>query len=88
MPHREIDNFEIWTGAAQFGDNVFRAMLETRPLEKSEEASFFVIKTGKKLISMEEAKLIAAAALSAVKSVNNDGVPSPLIDPTQNQARR
>lgn len=82
MPDREIDGFKVWTSASQVGDSAYWGEITTKPLDDPMKEKIFRISTQKRLNSLREAQAAAADVLAAVKTIDAQGIPTPIIDPT------
>ncbi|MGB6103561.1 MAG: hypothetical protein WBF88_06895 [Pusillimonas sp.] len=79
MAIKEVDGFEITSGARQIGQARPLARIQTRGLDGSIGPKWFDVKTDKSFRSAQDAHAAADDVVRAVESVDKDGVPYPLI---------
>lgn len=78
MATREVDGFEVTSGARQVGQSRPVAQIQTKALDGSVGSRWFDVITEKSFRSAQDAHAAANDVVCAVKSVDKDGVPNPL----------
>ncbi|WP_397476120.1 hypothetical protein [Pusillimonas sp.] len=78
MATKEVDGFEVTSGARHIGQGRPIPQIQTRALDGSVAPRWFDIETDKSFRSAQEAHAAANAVVLAVESVDKNGVPHPL----------
>jgi len=78
MATKQVDGFEITSGARQIGQARPIAQIQTRALDGSIPPRWFDVVTDKSFRSAQDAHAAADAVVQAIESVDKDGAPYPL----------